>query len=91
MTARQMPYDDEFDADGIEAWLGAGIYYGAALTEAASCRGQDVIVVGGGLSGLAASIYLARAGRTVTLFEKRRSLGGSGVSGASWDRSSSQA
>lgn len=34
------------------------------------------MVVGGGLAGLAAAIYLARAGRTVTLFEKRRQLGG---------------
>jgi len=38
--------------------------------------GKNVIVVGGGLAGLAASIYLARGGRTVTLFEKRRALGG---------------
>jgi phytoene dehydrogenase-like protein len=37
---------------------------------------KNVVVVGGGLAGLAASIYLARGGRTVTLFEKRRPLGG---------------
>src|ERR1700754_2593748 len=37
---------------------------------------KNVVIVGGGLAGLAASIYLARAGRTVTVFEKRRSLGG---------------
>lgn len=36
----------------------------------------DVVVVGGGLAGLAAATYLARAGRSVTLFEKSRSLGG---------------
>ena len=41
--------------------------------------GKNVVIVGGGLSGLAASIYLARAGRTVTLFEKRRHLGGRAV------------
>ncbi len=38
--------------------------------------GKNVIVVGGGIAGLAASIYLARGGRTVTLFERERYLGG---------------
>lgn len=37
------------------------------------------MVVGGGLAGLAAAIYLARAGCTVTLFEKRRQLGGRAI------------
>ena len=41
--------------------------------------GKNVIVVGGGLAGLAASIFLARGGRTVTVFEKRRYLGGRAV------------
>jgi phytoene dehydrogenase-like protein len=36
----------------------------------------DVIVVGGGLAGLAAATYIARAGRTVTLFEKASAAGG---------------
>ena len=40
---------------------------------------KNVVIVGGGLAGLAASIYLARAGRTVTVFEKRRSLGGRAI------------
>jgi phytoene dehydrogenase-like protein len=40
---------------------------------------KNVVIVGGGLAGLAASIYLARAGRTVTLFEKRRALGGRAI------------
>jgi phytoene dehydrogenase-like protein len=40
---------------------------------------KNVVIVGGGLAGLAASIYLARAGRTVTVFEKRRALGGRAI------------
>jgi phytoene dehydrogenase-like protein len=38
-----------------------------------------VLVVGGGIAGLAAAVYLARAGRSVTLFERRRLLGGRAV------------
>ncbi len=38
--------------------------------------GKNVIVVGGGIAGLTAAIYLARGGKKVTLFEKERSLGG---------------
>lgn len=37
---------------------------------------NDVVVVGGGLAGLAAAAFLARAGRSVTLFERSRRLGG---------------
>jgi phytoene dehydrogenase-like protein len=40
---------------------------------------KNVVIVGGGVAGLAASIYLARSGRTVTVFEKRRYLGGRAI------------
>lgn len=40
---------------------------------------KNVVVVGGGIAGLAASIYLAREGCAVTLFERRRDLGGRAV------------
>ena len=39
----------------------------------------NVVVVGGGIAGLTAAIYLARAGRTVTLFERKRHLGGRAI------------
>jgi phytoene dehydrogenase-like protein len=40
---------------------------------------RHVAVVGGGIAGLAAAVYLARGGRTVTVFEKNRHLGGRAV------------
>lgn len=37
---------------------------------------SDVVIVGGGLAGLAAAVKLARGGESVTLVERRASLGG---------------
>jgi phytoene dehydrogenase-like protein len=39
----------------------------------------NIIIVGGGLAGLAAATYLARGGLAVTLFEKARLLGGRSI------------
>src|SRR5207344_888724 len=39
----------------------------------------DIIIVGGGLSGLAAATYAAKSGRTVTLFEKASEPGGRAI------------
>ena len=36
----------------------------------------DVVIIGGGLAGLTASIYLAKAGLSVTVLEKANQLGG---------------
>ncbi len=47
----------------------------------ASTRGRyDAVVVGGGHNGLVAAAYLARAGRSVALLERRGELGGASVS-----------
>jgi len=46
---------------------GAGIYYGAATTEAVLYRGMDVGVVGGGNSAGQAAVYLSRFARHVLL------------------------
>ncbi len=40
---------------------------------------KHVVVIGGGVAGLSAALYLARGGRQVTLFERRRNLGGRAI------------
>lgn len=36
----------------------------------------DTVIVGGGLAGLMAAIYLARAGQSVAVFERSKNWGG---------------
>ncbi|MEO5952278.1 MAG: FAD/NAD(P)-binding protein, partial [Chloroflexia bacterium] len=45
-----------------------------------STPSSQTIIVGGGLAGLTASIYLARANRPVTLLEKADHVGGRAIS-----------
>jgi len=59
---------------GAEELAGIGIFYGAAITEALACRGQDVGVVGGGNSAGQAAIYLAGFARHITLVVRGSSL-----------------
>jgi thioredoxin reductase (NADPH) len=51
----------------LEALLGAGVYYGAALSDPAAVAGARVFVVGAGNSAGQAALYLAAAGASVTL------------------------
>ncbi|HKX33794.1 MAG TPA: FAD-dependent oxidoreductase, partial [Actinomycetota bacterium] len=39
----------------------------------------DAVIIGGGHNGLTAAAYLARAGRTVLVLERRHVLGGAAV------------
>lgn len=57
----------ELEADGVRPLVGAGVYYGAAPTEAALYRGQDVCVVGGSNSAGQGALFLARHARSVTM------------------------
>jgi len=50
------------DAPGVHDFTGAGVYYGAAMTEAATCADQHVIVVGGANSAGQAAMYFATNG-----------------------------
>ncbi|GAB2944625.1 FAD-dependent oxidoreductase [Hymenobacter coalescens] len=62
---------------GIEHLTGAGVYYGAARTEARSCAQQDVYVVGGGNSAGQAAMYLAGYARHVYIVIRGASLAAS--------------
>jgi thioredoxin reductase (NADPH) len=64
----------EHPATGIAEHTGAGVYYGAATTEAAAFRDRRVLVVGGGNSAGQGAIYLARYAREVDIIVRRESL-----------------
>jgi thioredoxin reductase (NADPH) len=64
----------KLDAQGAERLAGAGVYYGAAITEALSTRGGDAYVVGGGNSAGQAAMYLSGFATSVTLLVRGGSL-----------------
>src|ERR687890_1818881 len=54
----------KLDVPGVDHLTGRGIYYGAAQSEALSCKGEDVFIVGGANSaGQAAMFFSKQAGR----------------------------
>ncbi len=59
---------------GLDQLVGTGVYYGAAATEALSCSGDAVCVVGAGNSAGQAAIHLAKYARTVDLIARGESL-----------------
>ena len=61
-------------APGLDELTGRGVFYGSALTEATSCAGQDVYVVGGANSAGQAAVYLARGAKSVTIVIRGPSL-----------------
>src|SRR6516164_1867562 len=61
-------------APGLDELTGRGVFYGSALTEAASCAEQDVFVVGGANSAGQAAVYLARGAKSVTIVVRGPSL-----------------
>ena len=58
----------------LEALQGAGVLYGAAVTEAQGMKGQEVYVVGGGNSAGQAARHLSKHARRVTLLVLGESL-----------------
>ena len=62
------------DAPGVDKFTGAGVYYGAASSEAQSFRDEDVYIVGGANSAGQAAVYFARTARSVTVLVRGDSL-----------------
>src|SRR6267143_158809 len=51
--------------DNLSRFESAGVYYGATFIEAQVCRGEEVIVVGGGNSAGQAAVFLAQTAKRV--------------------------
>lgn len=67
----------KLDGDGLGDFTGAGIYYGAATTEALACKNKDVYVVGGGNSAGQAAMYLANFAKNVYIIIRKADLSSS--------------
>jgi thioredoxin reductase (NADPH) len=59
----------------LEAYVGRGVFYGAAGSEARALAGEDVLVVGAGNSAGQAALHLARHARSVTMVVRGPGLG----------------
>lgn len=59
---------------GAERFCGAGVYYGAAKTEAIACQGEEVFIVGGANSAGQAAMYFSQYASHVTMLVRSDSL-----------------
>ena len=64
----------KLDVPGAERLQGSGLYYGSSMTEAKSCEGEDVYVVGGANSAGQAAMYLSKFARRVVMLVRGPSL-----------------
>jgi thioredoxin reductase (NADPH) len=58
----------------IERFLGNGVYYGAARSDASVAQGADICIIGAGNSAGQAALFFSRRARSVTLIVRGRSL-----------------
>ena len=64
----------KLEIPGAERFSGAGVYYGAAKTEAMSCADEEVYLVGGANSAGQAAMHFSRYARQVNLLVRADSL-----------------
>jgi len=65
----------QLDTPGFPELTGAGIYYGAAMTEARACAEQRVVVIGGANSAGQGAVYFSKYASSVTVLVRGDSLG----------------
>ncbi len=64
----------KLETSGIPEFTGAGVYYGAAMTEAAACQDKEVYIVGGGNSAGQAAMYLSKFAKKVYILIRKEDL-----------------
>ncbi|MGH2920301.1 MAG: FAD-dependent oxidoreductase [Solirubrobacteraceae bacterium] len=64
----------QLTAPGFAELTGAGVYYGAAMTEARSCAEQQVVVIGGANSAGQAAVHFSAYASDVTMLVRGPSL-----------------
>ncbi|ACU58840.1 FAD-dependent oxidoreductase [Chitinophaga pinensis] len=64
----------QLETKGVPDFTGAGVYYGAAMTEASACTGMEVYIVGGGNSAGQAAMYLSKFAKNVHIIIRREDL-----------------
>jgi thioredoxin reductase (NADPH) len=64
----------QLDAPGFAELTGAGVYYGAALTEARSCSNQQIVIIGGANSAGQAAVFFSGYARLVTILVRGSGL-----------------
>ena len=56
------------------SYVGRGVYYGASVSDAPECEGEDVYLVGGANSAGQAALYMAEKAKSVTMLVRGQSL-----------------
>jgi thioredoxin reductase (NADPH) len=55
-------------------YVGRGVFYGASVSDASECKGEDVYIVGGANSAGQAAMFMSRTAKSVTLLVRGPSL-----------------
>jgi thioredoxin reductase (NADPH) len=67
-------YYRRLNTPGVERLTGAGVYYGAAMTEARACKDENIFIVGGANSAGQAAMYFSKYAKKVTMLVRADSL-----------------